>query len=121
MKLINVLSPEAFQDCHIQGSINVPYDQLEAFVKDLPKQTELIVYCASYSCPLSKKAFHLLKNLGFTNIAAYEGGIVEWHALGYPSEGSCSMDYLNEQHTKPSVDEGSEIITAEELQERLSL
>ncbi len=84
-----------YADCHIKGSINVPYDNLVEYTKDLPKDTEIVVYCASYVCPMSRRAYTLLKDQGFTNIRAYEGGAAEWHKLGYPTEGPAKMIYLH--------------------------
>jgi rhodanese-related sulfurtransferase len=121
MKLINVLSQEAYNDCHIKGSINVPYNELSDYARNLPKDAELILYCASYSCPLSRKAYQLLKSEGFTNLVAYEGGIAEWYSLGYPTEGPAKMDYLHEHHEQGHSVEGIKTMSAEELKKRLSL
>lgn len=120
--LINVLSPETFADCHISGSINVPYDNLTEYTKDLPKDTEMIVYCASYICPMSRKAWQLLNYLGFTNIRAYEGGAAEWHALGYPTEGPAKASYLKEDYDQPAhTEEEIATISAQELKKKLAL
>ncbi len=119
MKLINVLAKEAYDDCHITGSLSVPLVALAAYVKDLPKNTELIVYCAHYDCPASRKAWQLLTDLGFTNVFAYEGGIAEWHQKGYPTEGSCELDYLYEPHKKSEGADKVKSISAEELKKKL--
>lgn len=95
--VINVLAKNVYDDCHIPGSMSVPLDQLETFVKDFDKAREIIVYCAQYSCPKSRQAYELLTSLGFVRVFAYEGGVREWHAQGYPTKGSCKMDYLKEE------------------------
>ncbi len=120
MLVINVLSPEVYEDCHITGSINVPYDTLADHVKDMPKDTEMVVYCASFMCPMSRRAWQLLKDLGFTNVRAYEGGAAEWYSKGYPTEGPAQQAYLKERYEKPSGHEEVTTITAEELKEKLS-
>ncbi len=120
IRVINVLSPETYEDCHIAGSINVPYDNLAEYANDLPKDAELVVYCASYMCPMSKRAWHLLKDKGFTNVRAYEGGTSEWYSLGYPTKGVAELKYLKEHYDKPIANGDIETITAEELKEKLS-
>lgn len=93
--IVNVLSQEAYDDCHIPGSISIPLSELEEHAKKkLNPNKEIIVYCASYQCSASKNAFNVLKKLGFINVRTYEGGIKEWRELGYPTEGPCTMSYL---------------------------
>lgn len=113
--IINVLSPDTYEDCRIKGSINVPVDKIEEYAKKLDKNTPIVVYCASYSCPASSRAWHKLKNMGFTNIKAYEGGMAEWKQKEYPLEGSCALEYL-ERKEEPE-ERNIETITAEVLKE----
>jgi len=93
-KVINVLAPEWFKDCHISGSVNVPEKQVESQVASWDKKTEIVVYCAHNQCGASGRAYLTLTKLGFTNIAAYEGGMKEWGQKGYAKEGECKLDYL---------------------------
>jgi rhodanese-related sulfurtransferase len=95
--VINVLPKNMYDDCHIPNSISVPLDQLATFVKDFDKAREIVVYCAHYECPKSRQAWELLTKLGFVRVFAYEGGMREWHAQGYPTQGACKMDYLEEE------------------------
>ncbi len=92
--VINVLSPKYYHDCRIKGSINVPADELTAYAKDLDRDTPIVVYCASYKCPVSAKAWKLLHDMGFKNIWAYEGGMNEWYHAGFALEGACMEDYI---------------------------
>lgn len=75
----------------------------------------IVVYCANYMCPKSKKAWYMLQALGFTNVKAYEGGIREWSQLGLPSEGACSDPHLKDQTQKPTPDPKVTTISAQEL------
>ena len=79
LMLINVLPKDMYDDCHITGSINVPFERLSSFVQDLDKDQPIAVYCASYVCKSSGKAWQKLDSLGFTQIWAYEGGMAEWY------------------------------------------
>jgi len=121
MQIINVLGPAVFEDCHIKGSINVPLDSLVDYAKDIPKDTELVVHCASYICPMSKRAWQLLKDQGFTQVKAYEGGTAEWYAQGLPTEGPAEQTYLKEQYDKPITNGDVETIDIEELKQKLAL
>ncbi len=51
--VINVLDKESYEDCRIAGSINVPFEQVETFAKDLDRTAEMVVYCANYMCTAS--------------------------------------------------------------------
>jgi len=113
--VINVLSKEAFDDCRIKGSINVPLDELGEYAQNRDKDQKIVVYCASYSCPMSRKAWHLLDGMHFKHIYAYEGGVAEWRQKGYSTEGSCQRDYLEQAHEKPEGDGRVREISAEDL------
>ena len=114
--LINVLPRDMFQDCHIQGSVNVPLDQLESFAHTLDVNQKVVVYCASYACHVSVKAWRLLDAMGFQNLWAYEGGMAEWYHKGLPSQGACQASYLMGKIEKPSgAAKDVKLIYAEEL------
>lgn len=115
--VINALSKKYYDDCHIKGSINVPLDKLEEYSKKLDKKTPIVVYCASYSCPISEKAWRILNTLGFTSVWAYEGGIAEWCQKGFPCAGSCQEEYLGRQEKLQKHD--VETITAEGLKKKM--
>ncbi len=121
MQIINVLGPDIFEDCRIKGSINIPLDELAAYAEALPKDAELVVHCASYICPMSKRAWQLLNDKGFTNVKAYEGGTAEWYALGLPTEGPAQQSYLKEHYDKPTTNGDVETIEVEELRQKLAL
>lgn len=93
--LINVLNESQFNDCRIKGSKNVPIAELEKRAKKWKnKDKKIVVYCASNKCPLSARASKILRELGFTQVYEYEGGLKEWINKGYPTEGPCKMKYL---------------------------
>lgn len=92
--VINVLDAAFFDDCHIKGSINVPFDQLEDFAKKTNKSTPIILYCSNYRCTASVIGARMLKSLGFDNVAVYEGGTAEWYQQKLPINGPCQQAYL---------------------------
>ena len=44
LKVINVLDKSYFDDCHIKGSINIPFDEFEKSLKNYPK---MIIMCCT--------------------------------------------------------------------------
>ncbi len=118
--VVNVLSKDTFDDCRIKGSINVPFDDLGEYAQNIDQNQKIVVYCASYSCPVSRKAWHLLHDMHFKRVYAYEGGIAEWRQKGFPTEGECLMDYLEQAHEKPEGDGRLREISAEDLKKLMS-
>ncbi len=126
--VINVLDKESYEDCRIAGSINVPFDQVETFAKDLDKSSEVVVYCANYMCTASGAAAQKLKDMGFENVWAYEGGTAEWYQMNmksegnYPVEGTCKASYLAAANEKPAEADhaGVTIISAEDLHQKMT-
>lgn len=123
--LINVLNKEQYVDCHIPGSISVPFQDLEQFAQTLDKNTEIILYCSNYQCTASSAGAQMLIEKGFSNVSAFEGGIAQWYQLGYPVEGTCALPYLKKEIAEPQksdlASEGTliKIITAQELKQKL--
>ncbi len=118
--IINVLSPEYYNDCHIVGSINVPLEKLKDFAQKLDKETNIVVHCSSYMCKASVEAWKILHELGFKNVWAYEGGINEWYHLGLPVDGMCKQKYLVETIEKNHEEQEIAVINAEELKKMMA-
>ena len=81
----NVLTHEYYSHENIRGSRHVPLDRIgrELANTDLPKDTEIVVYCAGPECPQSGAA-EKLQAYGYRNVKVYEGGLEEWEAVGLP-------------------------------------
>lgn len=82
--LVNVLKPEAFQEEHIPGSINIPMGMEHRFEDLFDKEKEIIVYCASLECTASPNVAEELTRRGFTQVNDFETGMSEWKKAGYP-------------------------------------
>src|SRR4051812_12255987 len=87
VQVVNVLAPEYYRMGIIPGSIKIPLAELDQRAGELDRSKEVITYCASTECPASRKAAEALAAKGF-NVRAYEGGIKEWTAAGFPTEAS---------------------------------
>ena len=114
--IINVLDNKEFDDCHIVGSINIPFSEFENKVASFNKNNHYILYCADYACMSSGYCAKLLRDANCKNVWEYAGGIVEWYQKGYPTEGAAQEEYLRFENINYSDEEDStKIITAEEL------
>ena len=111
---------------HIAGSINVPFEKVKdtATKENWDKNVSIVTYCSNYACSASGAAAKELKELGFSNVSAYEGGMAEWFELSkkdpsYKVVGSGQEKYLTMPNEKPT-EENKEIkvISAEELKKR---
>lgn len=85
--LIDVLDPEQYENFHIKGAINIPYERITAEAEQkFDKNDEIVVYCSDYECQSSKIAADKLDKKGFKNVWRYEGGKKEWKEAGLPVE-----------------------------------
>lgn len=75
--ILDVRTPEEFEEKHIPGAINVPNETIDTEeIPELPDKEQLIfVYCRSGN--RSKQASAKLAELGYTNIVEF-GGIKDW-------------------------------------------
>jgi rhodanese-related sulfurtransferase len=81
--LLDTRSEKEFRVSHLRGARLVSYDHFSAAsVADLPKETEMVVYCSvGYR---SERIGEKLQELGFTNVRNLYGGIFEWANQGRP-------------------------------------
>jgi len=119
--VINVLDEEAYNDCHIAGSIHSDFDKVESYVQNMSKDSEIILYCSNYACSTSDFVGKKLQSLGYTNVWAYEGGIAEWKQHGLPTVGPGKKEYLKRVMKKPAKDSDSSVpvISMDKLAEKL--
>lgn len=117
--VVNVLDKAEYDDCHIKGSINVPFDEVEQFAKGLNKETELVFYCSNYWCTGSGHAATQATELGFTKVWAYEAGMAQWYQEGLPVEGQAKAAYLTKKIEKPAKESPVKEISTQELKEKM--
>lgn len=82
--LVNALAREAFEEERIPGSISIPAgDALRVAPDVLARDQSIVVYCASRNCTASPTLAQKLVDLGYSEVADFEGGIEEWVRAGY--------------------------------------
>jgi len=116
--VVNVLDKELYDDCHIKGSINIPFDKISDTPKLIDKDAEVVMYCSNYMCSASSEARKMLMQMGYKKVGVYEGGTAEWLQKGYPVVGSSVQGYLKIKLPKPE-EEQDYMISAEKLKKKL--
>lgn len=89
---IDARESSVFQQSHIQGAISFPMETLETtlpgFLKKVPYETNLVIYCNGYGCHDSRDLGQKLLQQGYRQIFIFEGGYPEWKDAGFPIEGA---------------------------------
>ncbi|MFH1562561.1 MAG: rhodanese-like domain-containing protein [Nitrospirota bacterium] len=80
---IDARTKEEFAKGHINGAINMPYNNFEiAYHQATPFhnaiEKEIIVYCGGGDCPSSLLVAENLTLLGHTNVKVFLGGWASW-------------------------------------------
>ena len=82
--LLDVRTKEEYNESHIKTAHLIPVQELEQNIDRIPKDRNVVVYCASGK--RSARACGILKNKRLKAIYDIEGGIHRWVADGYPVE-----------------------------------
>jgi rhodanese-related sulfurtransferase len=96
--LVDVRGPNSYAKAHVPGAINIPYRAMnEERMKEFPKETIFVVYCAGPQCNASTKAGLRLARLR-RPVKEMIGGITGWRDEGFEFESS----EKSAQETAPS-------------------
>ncbi len=119
--VVNVLDKNFYDDAHIKGSINVPYDKVDEFLAKTNKDTTVVFYCSNYMCTASHEAAKTAEKMGFKDARVYTGGTAEWYQMrkndqSFELVGPAKDKYLEIMLAKPQEeDENIRPISALEL------
>lgn len=75
--LLDLRPKEEYENGHIEGAISVPIEELEYFMRELPKDAEIVAYCRGPLCVYSAIAAQKLQAEGFRAYRMDEG-LNEW-------------------------------------------
>lgn len=81
--ILDVRPEGEYSKGHIANAVSIPYDQLAARLKELPKRNEIIAYCRGPFCVFADEAVTLLKKEGY-KATRLEEGFPDWAVLGLP-------------------------------------
>lgn len=79
--LLDVRSPIEFETEHVPASINVPLEQLERRLEEVPREGQLVVICRTGK--RAERGALILLGKGFQP-KVLEGGLVGWRKAGLP-------------------------------------
>ncbi len=85
--LLDVREVDEVASCKIPKSIHIPLAEVNARLKELEPEKEIVVYCAAGV--RSARASKILDNAGFKKVKNLKGGIRKWMAAGGSVEGPC--------------------------------
>ncbi|HEY2810955.1 MAG TPA: rhodanese-like domain-containing protein [Rhabdochlamydiaceae bacterium] len=89
--IIDLRKKEDFDNGHIPGAINIPFDKYDNFeglqteFPELSKNKINYLYCYELLCNLSQKAAKKFASLGYP-VKEVEGGFKAWQEHNYPIE-----------------------------------
>jgi rhodanese-related sulfurtransferase len=66
---------------HIDGAINVPFAEVNAYTGS--KKKTLVLYCGGTDCALSGKAAKILADKGYRDVRVLTGGLPAWESKGF--------------------------------------
>jgi len=75
--IVDVREPELFAKSHINGAINIPYDDARPrIVKELSPKDRIVFVC--HGGPMGDKLGHLLVQKGYPTVFNLAGGMKKW-------------------------------------------
>lgn len=80
--ILDVRTPEEWEDFHIEGSTLIPLEELKARVGEVPRDAEVVIVCRSGN--RSQEGRDILLGAGFTNVSSMKGGLLDWQKQNYP-------------------------------------
>jgi membrane protein DedA with SNARE-associated domain/rhodanese-related sulfurtransferase len=83
--IVDVRSPtaRALAPHWIPGALHVPIEDVAKHIADLPRDREIILYCACPSEASAARVARILMNHGFRKVRPLHGGLDAWVAAGY--------------------------------------
>lgn len=70
----------------VPNYLAIPLSQFEERFTEIPKEKDLVMVCRGGSRSL--KATYFLMNHDYQRVANLSGGILKWHAKGFPTKGN---------------------------------
>ena len=86
--LVGVLGEKYFEEEHIPGAINIPYENIASEVLErFDKDQKIVVYCKNKACNASPEAAKKLDQIGFKHVYDYDLGLQGWKDAGHETNG----------------------------------
>jgi rhodanese-related sulfurtransferase len=88
LKLVMAMHETHFEQAHIPGSVQLFSPEQAGEL--LERHDHIVVYCSGRTCSASRLVAQKLIDAGYADVRHYPGGLEEWHAAGFPLEGSAA-------------------------------
>ncbi|MCD6424390.1 MAG: rhodanese-like domain-containing protein [Anaerolineales bacterium] len=82
--VLDVRTPEEYQDNHLPGATLIPLEQLGVRYGELPQDETILVYCRTGNRSL--QAVYLLETAGFNRVHSLDRGMNNWIQNGFEVE-----------------------------------
>jgi rhodanese-related sulfurtransferase len=79
--ILDVRTPEEWDEVHIPGSTLIPVEELEARVNEVPRDQQVVVVCRSGN--RSAVGRDILNSADFDQVTSMAGGLNAWRAEGF--------------------------------------
>jgi rhodanese-related sulfurtransferase len=84
--IVDTAAPPVWEEEHIPGAVNFPYDKNIKAPVPLPRDKMLVIYCACKDHEDSTDVARQLSLLGYRNVKVLKGGWFKWVDLKYKTE-----------------------------------
>jgi rhodanese-related sulfurtransferase/DNA-binding transcriptional ArsR family regulator len=81
--LLDVRPEVEYTAGHLPGAVNIPVEQIEARVGEIPRGREVVAYCRGPYCVFAHDAVAVLQRHGH-NASRLTDGVTEWRLAGLP-------------------------------------
>jgi rhodanese-related sulfurtransferase len=95
--LVDVRSPSEFATGHVPGAVSIPMDQIESRVRDLDRDSPIVLICQSGK--RARMVAGLLEPCG-KDLLVLEGGTSAWVKAGHSTVASLSTRWSLERQTR---------------------
>jgi rhodanese-related sulfurtransferase len=82
--IVDLRDPREYQNYHLAGAVNIPLDEVEKRIGEIPPSTNVVLAC--HAGQQSLLGGRLLNKLGRKWIKMLDGGILAWRDRGLPVE-----------------------------------
>ena len=83
--VLDVSPTEEFRMGHLPRALSVSLEDLEARMKNLPKDREIVAYCRGPYCVMAVEVVARLRRQGFRAVRQ-DMGVLDWQMQGLPVE-----------------------------------
>ena len=84
--ILDLRDAQEFNAYHLKGAVNIPLDEVEKRLREIPKAGEVVIAChAGQQSIVGARLLHHL-GVGIASLRRLDGGILAWQQKGLPLE-----------------------------------